>query len=310
MPADTLHTPTRSDRSVSGISRAEEKRIALALSPSVAWPTLGLAILLPTLFLVIAGLGLTDRAPLWLCTPVLGLVSYAHYTLVHEAVHGNVVSGKTGFGWMNPLVGWIGSVGMGVGWPVLRRTHLLHHSHTNTDKDPDLFVKGSLRRLLLLWVIGSVTALVPLVVLARFEKKGYGQLMGILSPAERVQTTLVTLLTLGLMVAGIATGHFIDWLCLWYLPLRIAHLLLNVFFQWLPHFPFDRTDRYGNTRVSLWLGGQVFTLQQNLHLMHHLWPGVPFYNYARLYRALRPVLVEEGSRIEGLGVGPWTQVKT
>ena len=41
-----------------------------------------------------------------------------------------------------------------------------------------------------------------------------------------------------------------------------------------------------------------------LHLMHHLWPSVPFYNYARLFHRLRPVLKLEGSRIEGLMVGP------
>ena len=75
----------------------------------------------------------------------------------------------------------------------------------------------------------------------------------------------------------------------------------------VPHYPFDRTDRYGATRISLWPGGDVILLLQNLHLMHHLWPGVPFYNYRRLFVALRPLLVAEGSRIEGLGVGPWAR---
>jgi hypothetical protein len=50
--------------------------------------------------------------------------------------------------------------------------------------------------------------------------------------------------------------------------------------------------------ISLWVGGTIFTLQQNLYLMHHLWPSVPFYNYHRLYRRLRSVLLEKGSRIE------------
>jgi fatty acid desaturase len=42
--------------------------------------------------------------------------------------------------------------------------------------------------------------------------------------------------------------------------------------------------------------------------MHHLWPSVPFYNYARLFHRLRPVLKAEGSRIEGLMVGPGRKV--
>jgi fatty acid desaturase len=65
----------------------------------------------------------------------------------------------------------------------------------------------------------------------------------------------------------------------------------------------DERRSYHNTRISLWRGGTFLLLQQNLHLMHHLWPSVPFYNYDRLFRALRPVLVAEGSRIEGLVVG-------
>jgi fatty acid desaturase len=95
----------------------------------------------------------------------------------------------------------------------------------------------------------------------------------------------------------------LHWLCLLFIPTRVGGVLLAIFFQWLPHHPFDRTERYLNTRISLWPAGGVLTLQQNLHLMHHLWPSVPFYNYGRLYRRLRPILVAKGSRIEGFMVG-------
>ncbi len=291
-------------RAISGISRAQEKQIARALSPTIAWPTLALALVLPTTFAAIVTLGLTDSLPLWLCAIVLSFVSYAHYTLVHEAIHANVVAGRPRQAWINTLVGWIGALGLGIGWPILLRTHVLHHSHTNTDKDPDIFVKGSLLRLLGRWVINLAIGLVPMAMLRLVYRGGYERLRGVFSTWDIVQASAVSIFTLVLLVVALATGHFMDWLCLWFIPTRIAVLLLNIFFQWLPHYPFDRTDRYGNTRISLWTGGTVFTLQQNLHLMHHLWPSVPFYNYARLYRALRPVLLEEGSRIEGLGVGP------
>jgi fatty acid desaturase len=141
-------------------------------------------------------------------------------------------------------------------------------------------------------------------VLRFISAERYKMIGAILSPAEIAQTSAVSLFTLALLVAAIPTGHFVDWLCLWFLPTRLGILILNIFFQWLPHYPFDRTERYRNTRISLWFGGTFALLQQNLHLMHHLWPSVPFYNYARLYRALKPVLRAEGSRIEGLMVGP------
>ena len=291
-------------REAAGISHAEEKRIALSLSPAVAWPTLALAAVLPATFATIVALGFNSRLPLWACTPILALVSYAHYSLVHESIHGNVVASPKRLAWVNTVVGWIGSLGMGAGWPALQRTHQLHHSHTNTERDPDISVKGTFWQLILKWVVMVPMSLLPIFAVKYINPARYKRLGAILSPAEIAQTSAVSILTLALLVAAIATGRVAEWLMLWFLPTRLGILILNIFFQWLPHHPFDRTERYLNTRISLWTGGTFLLLQQNLHLMHHLWPSVPFYNYARLYRRLRPVLIAEGSRIEGLMVGP------
>lgn len=282
------------------VSHAEEKRIARALSPDIAWPTLLLAACLPAALAGVIALGLAGRAPLWACTPVLALISYAHYTLVHEAIHGNVAAAPKHLHWINPLVGWIGALGMGAGFPALQRTHVLHHSHTNTARDPDIFVKGKFTELLVKWAVGAPISLLPMFALRAIAPERYKRIESILSPAEIALTSMVTLATLALLVAAVPAGLVLEWLLLWFLPTRLGILLLNIFFQWLPHHPFDRTERYHNTRISLWFGGTIALLQQNLHLMHHLWPSVPFYNYLKLYRALRPVLIAEGSRIEGL----------
>ncbi|PZR36697.1 fatty acid desaturase [Caulobacter segnis] len=291
------------------ISRAEEKQIARALSPDVAWPTLALALALPAALITLITLGARQIWPLWACTPLLTLFSYAHYTLVHESVHGNVVARNPQWAWINTVVGWIGATGMGLSWPYLQRTHVLHHSHTNSDRDPDIFVKGSLAQLVIKWAVNITLGLIPLKLLKYLAPRIYARVDYIFTAREMLQISAITTAHLIAMTAFAVSGHFLDWLMLWFLPTRLGILILNIFFQWLPHYPFDRTDRYGNTRVSLWLGGTWLTLQQNLHLMHHLWPSVPFYNYARLFRALRPVLIAEGSRIEGLGVGPWQKSK-
>ncbi len=301
--ADGSHDP-KTLRARIGISHADERRIAVELSPALAWPTLFLAVALPTTLITVIALGFTGALPLWACMPILVIVSYAHYTLVHEAVHGNVVSKPKGAAWINTLVGWIGALGMGMGWPALQRTHVLHHSHTNTERDPDISVKGTFVQLIRKWVVALPMSFIPMVTLRFVNAERYKRLGTILSPAEIAQVSAVTLFNLTLLVAAIATGHVAEWLMLWFLPTRLGTLLLNIFFQWLPHHPFDQTERYRNTRVSLWAGGTFLTLQQNLHLVHHLWPSVPFYNYARLFRRLRPVLKAEGSPIEGFMVGP------
>lgn len=301
---DLSHAPKRKMEE-RAISRATEKQIARDLSPAVAWPTIVLAIALPAAFLSLAALGMTRQLPLWACTPALALIAYAHYTLVHESIHGNVVASPRSLTWINTLVGWIGAIGLGIGWPVLQRTHLLHHSHTNTEDDPDIVVKGTLMQLIWKWIKDLPTSLVPMFAAKYISKSGYNIIQNLFSPTEILQSSLVTVSSLALLVLALATGHFADWLLLLFIPQQLAVLILMIFFQWLPHHPFDRTDRYGATRISLWLGGELLTFQQNLHLMHHLWPSVPFYNYGRLFRALRPVLEQEQARIEGFAVGPW-----
>ena len=299
----TEFASAKAARAACGISQAQEKQIARELSPSVAWPTLALALILPLTFIAVAILGFTRTVPVWTCTPILALVSYAHYTLVHESIHGNVISRPRNLAWVNTVVGWVGSLGLGIGWPILLRTHLLHHSHTNTERDPDIFVKGTLAQLIVKWARGLISAFIPIFMARFIDPDGYARLDRVFSRADVIQASAVTFVTLVLFITAIFTGHTFDWLCLWFLPTRLGILILNIFFQWLPHYPFDRTERYHNTRISLWFGGTLVLLQQNLHLMHHLWPSVPFYNYARLYRALHPVLQAEGSRIEGLMLG-------
>ncbi|HCF27956.1 MAG TPA: beta-carotene hydroxylase, partial [Cyanobacteria bacterium UBA11049] len=33
---------------------------------------------------------------------------------------------------------------------------------------------------------------------------------------------------------------------------------------------------------------------QNYHLIHHLWPSIPWYNYQPAYYAMKPLLDEKG----------------
>ena len=275
------------------LTPAAEKRIAKDLSPPVAWPTLTLAVVLPAAYWTIVGLGLTGVLPLWACSIVLTPTSYAHYTLVHESIHGNLVPGYPRLRWLNTFVGWIGALGLGFNWPMMMRNHALHHAHTNTDEDPDIVVRGSFGQLLMKWVQRHlIGAMIPLAVLKYLSPAKYGQATAALRGSEVWQASAVAGVVVKLLAVAVVTGRVLDWFCLLYIPTRLAGLMLTIFFQWLPHYPFDRTERYLNTRISLWTGGRIVTLQQNFHLMHHLWPSVPFYNY-------RPALRAPTSDIDG-----------
>ena len=292
------------------LNPVDEKRHARELSPAVAWPTLVMAVLLPAFHWTVIGLGFGRVLPLWLCAAILTVTAYAHYTLVHESIHGNLAPGHANLRWLNSLVGWVGALGLGFNWPTMMRGHALHHAHTNTDLDPDIDVKGTFAQLLAKWLVFVPVSLIPPFLLRYIAPAGFRKLDRILRGGEMLQASAVAVTVIALLAASILTGRFLDWLCLLFIPTRCAALLLRICFSWLPHHPFERTERYLNTRISLWRGGGVLLLQQNLHLMHHLWPSVPFYNYGRLYRRMRGTLVAKGSPIQGLLVGPYAKDRT
>ena len=298
-----MNAPVHVGDMTTAITPAMEKRFARELSPAIAWPTLVLALALLTATVACVWLGLTHAVPAWLCAIALTILSFAHYTLVHESIHDNLVPGYPKLRRLNTVVGWIGALGRATDWPTLMRGHTRHHSHTNTADDPDIFVKGTFAQLMVKFLIYVPMSLLPLPLLRYAEPRQYKKLCTMLSPAERAQAMAVSFGVLGLLAAAVYFGRVWDWVFLLFVPTRLAALFLAILFSWLPHHPFDRTERYLNTRISLWPGAAFLTLQQNLHLVHHLWPSVPFYNYGRLYRRLRPLLIAKGSRIEGLRVG-------
>jgi beta-carotene hydroxylase len=80
----------------------------------------------------------------------------------------------------------------------------------------------------------------------------------------------------------------------WFIPTAVVGLALGLFFDYLPHRPFQERDRWKNARVypnpilNILIGGQ------NYHLIHHLWPSIPWYNYQPAYYATKPLLDEKG----------------
>jgi len=74
----------------------------------------------------------------------------------------------------------------------------------------------------------------------------------------------------------------------------VVGLVLGLFFDYLPHRPFQERDRWKNARVypspmlNLLIGGQ------NYHLVHHLWPSIPWYKYQPAYQAVKPLLDAKG----------------
>ncbi len=278
-----------------------EKHEAKALMPAVAWPTLVYGVAIAALHWSLVWAGLSGRIDLvWLVIP-LGLTTYAHYTLVHESVHKNIVAGYRSLDWVHHAIGWYGSLVLFSSWPLLERTHKNHHSHVNTDKDPDIYVKRSLPSLVVRNILSWMLQIFPIQLLRlvftdRSLAKGYINAADLMTDSERVQHYATNWTLLALMWGAVFSGFGWQVLALYYGPVFIGLQLLTILFQWLPHHPFEETGRYEATRNTGRTGWNLPFIWQNWHLMHHLWPSVPFYNYERLYRRIKPVLEAKGAR--------------
>jgi len=99
--------------------------------------------------------------------------------------------------------------------------------------------------------------------------------------------------------AIIAAGFGTELLVLWVIPWFVGNLFMLTAFGWAPHHDHSETGRYRDTRISLFPGADLLYLYQNLHLVHHMLPSIPFFRYRAAFNELRPLLERNGARIEG-----------
>ena len=164
-----------------------------------------------------------------------------------------------------------------------RYAHLAHHRHTNDPLgDPDHYSgRGSKWLLPLRWL--SIDAY-------------YYRWMG--DRKDGGSTFLFGVVLVACALSAMGAGAEV--LFCWLVPARLAMGLIAFSFSYFPHAPHDVTakeDRFRASNILLYPGLTVALLYQNYHLIHHLYPGVPFYRYARIFRSKRSELVRRGAPI-------------
>jgi len=99
-------------------------------------------------------------------------------------------------------------------------------------------------------------------------------------------------------------------LFLWILASRIGLALVALVFVFLPHYPGDisfEENEYQATTIRQgweWLLTPLF-VYQNYHLIHHLYPTAPFYNYPKIWHLKYDELTSHNPAIQtGFGLMP------
>jgi len=196
------------------------------------------------------------------------------FTPLHEAVHGNIESRQKS-GLVTLFIGYMSGILFIAPFKAFQAMHLTHHQNTNhPTKDPDFRARGSN----------------PLVVLFRcltmYVYYVYNYILHVSRPKwEKCFDITLIIACWGFLIFGL----FTPWqpLVLWgiIIPAILGTSVQAFLFDWLPHHPHDEQHPLYNTRSFPSRILDVVLVGQNLHLVHHLNPKIPFYRYRKAYFA-------------------------
>ena len=263
----------------------------LTRTPIISWPALGLFVLGMTIVVSASVMTLSGATPLWAAMIANGLALYLLFSIMHESLHRSVSSNTR----LNNTLGRISLMLLIPAAPleIARWAHFRHHRFTNGDRDPDNFIHHAKW-----WEIPFKWPNFDLYYLYCFLQESGEQ-------RKRHTPALISAAAVFVSVVGTLTylGYGMEVLFLWILPSRIALALIALVFVWLPHYPADITSEdnvYEATTIRRgweWLLTPLF-VYQNYHLIHHLYPGAPFYNYIKIWHLRYDELIAQEPAIQ------------
>ncbi len=268
-------------------------------APWIDW--LALTLHWATFFGLIALLGtLPPLGPWWtLCLVAQGFVIMAFGYVLHDFFVHRFVGGKGFSYWMGLLTGFVAYL---IRTPYAE-THYDHHLHTGTD--PDEAYKDDLdrrwKRFLFLTPVGYLLAFERNLRTERAERFPAPERAFRLEKPERKRASLERRLLLLFWTALVAAAFFWPRFVLlgYILPIGVVMPVANAIRTILEHAEtnpanlfhcatFYRTGPL--TRfLFFWDGGDC-------HLVHHIFPNIPFYRMGKAVDLFRPFLVARGVR--------------
>ena len=216
--------------------------------------------------------------PHWLCFSVNTLALHCSGTVIHDACHQSAHRHRI----VNAILGHCSALILVFAFPVFTRVHLQHHGNVNHPKDdPDHYVSTGGP----LWLIAVRFLYHEVFFFQRRLWRNYELLEWFIS-----RLIIITIVYISVQY------HFLGYILnFWFIPAFLVGIALGLFFDYLPHRPFTDRNRWKNARVYPGKVLNILILGQNYHLIHHLWPSIPWYNYQPAYDLMKPLLDEKGS---------------
>ena len=261
------------------LARQVRQHLRPYLDPPAPWN--------PTVGLFLAGYGLAALTiwgwfvgqwplPVLLVTGFLAL--HLEGTVIHDACHNAAHPHRV----INAVMGHGAALLLGFSFPVFTRVHLEHHAHVNDPRrDPEHVVST--------W--GPLWLIAPRF----FYQEVFFFRWKLWRRWELGEWGLARAVFLSIVLAAWKFGFLSFILNCWFAPALMVGVTLGMFFDYLPHRPFRSRNRWQNARIYPSRVMNWLIMGQNYHLVHHIWPSIPWFEYQAAYRVAKPLLDAKGS---------------
>ncbi|HEX7884708.1 MAG TPA: fatty acid desaturase [Phenylobacterium sp.] len=291
------------DRDLSGLSSQElmrlERSIVEEFMGGLAWGSVLWAFTNLAVWLSLWPLTLSGILPLWAAAPIGTVNVILAYLPSHEAQHRVFAREGEPLFWLNELVGHLSPIPMTMAYESGRLTHYEHHKHSNDPLlDPDVHTKSANAWHAIVKDFADMRNVVPKTGLS------YGETLQRLGTDEARNAGALALiyeLAFNAILIGFAwAGYALEVALIWWLPRMLGGVYLRFFLSWAPHHPAKELGRYKDTRGFRSRLGNILTMGMQYHIIHHLYPRMPLMRHPAAFRALRPILVARGCRLDGI----------
>jgi beta-carotene hydroxylase len=271
-------------------ARAFEKHarsIVQPLTGRFAWWTLVHFIGVLFGIAMVAALAISGHLSYWVAVPANAILIYFMFAPLHEATHDNIVGPDSRFRWLSGVIGHISGFVLLAPYVGFRPLHLHHHNHTNEPaEDPDCWVRSNNY----LTVILRCMVIQPVYVLHLYKIARDPVIM-----RAFVWEIVCVIAYFVIIGTAFAYGFGGNLLLLWILPGYIGVVMCPLMFDWPVHHPHKELGRYTDSAILLFPGPiqrvmDLFFQGHSYHLMHHMYPRLPYYHYGTAYYALEPSL--------------------
>ncbi len=239
---------------------------------------------LPTLFTLVASLsGFALCTGLYLAGTLNGLsvvvlnsiIIFFSFTPLHEATHRSF----SRITWLNDMLGTVSAqlILPGFNTSLYRFLHVTHHQHTGElGTDPDEpFLSGPLFSRTIRWAFLDILWI-------RYYLKVWSQR----PVTERVRFCIGVLAYLSVFAVGFSSSFAVEFFMAFVTPMLLGRVILVYLFAYIhhPQGVEQRNDPIGATgMIDAHPVSRLLMLGQTRHLIHHMYPGLPWYRYDRVW---------------------------